>query len=137
VIRLFSLAVLGAGAGFFHTHLAASFPKANEVVSRAPAEIVLTFTSRPEVPLTKIGLLTADSVPLKLDRVRAGKDTLTVAARVVSPLRVGTYIVTWRTASRDGHVVRGSYRFGYSTDPAAAHPMASKPAEGSAQHSHQ
>jgi methionine-rich copper-binding protein CopC len=142
VIRLFSLALLGAGAAFFHTHLSASFPKANEVVTKAPAEITLTFTARPELPLTRIGLFTADSTPLKLDRVRPGRDTLSVAARVVTPLPTGKYIVTWRTASRDGHMVHGSYHFGYSTDPAAAHaaaahPMAARPAEPAAQHNHQ
>lgn len=123
MIRLFPLAVLGAGA-FFHTHLASSFPKANEVVAVAPAEITLTFSARPEVPLTRVTLLRADSTPVKLDRVRAGRDTLTVAARVPGPLPAGQYIVVWRTASRDGHVVRGSYRFGYATDRAAVRPMA-------------
>lgn len=137
MIRLFSLAVLGAGAAFFHTHLAASFPKANDVVNKAPAEITLTFTARPELPLTRIGLFTADSTPLKLDRVRPGQDTLTVAARVIAPLPTGKYIVTWRTASRDGHMVHGSYHFGYSTDPGASHPVAARPAEPPAQHNHQ
>ena len=133
MIRLFPLAVLGAGA-FFHTHLASSFPRANEVVAVAPAEITLTFSARPEVPLTKLTLLRADSTPVALERVRAGRDTLTVAARVPGPLPVGQYIVVWRTASRDGHVVRGSYHFGYSTDRAAVKPVATGAA--SAQHSH-
>ncbi len=137
MIRLFSLALLGAGAAFFHTHLAASLPKAGEVVNKAPTEIALSFTARPELPLTRIGLFTADSTPLKLDRVRPGRDTLTVAARVISPIPAGNYIVTWRTASRDGHMVHGSYHFGYSTAPGASHPVAARPAEPSAQHDHQ
>ena len=136
MIRLLSLALLGTGAAFFHTHLKTSFPKADEVVGQAPAEITLTFSARPELPLTRIGLFTADSTPLKLDRVRPGRDTLTVAAKVVSPIPAGSYIVTWRTASRDGHIVRGSYHFGYSTDPAAVHTAATRPAEPPAQHSH-
>lgn len=120
MIRLFSLALLGAGSAFFHTHLEASFPKADEVVRAAPAEISLTFSARPEVPLTKITLLRADSTPVRLERVKPGKDTMTVAARVPVALPAGGYIVSWRTASRDGHVVRGSYRFSYSTAPAPA-----------------
>ena len=120
VIRLFSLALLGAGGVFFHTHLTASFPKADEVVRTAPAEISLTFSARPEVPLTKVTLLRADSTPVRLAPVKAGKDTMTVAARVAGPLPAGSYIVTWRTASRDGHVVRGNYHFSYSTAPAGA-----------------
>ena len=120
MIRLFSLALLGAGAAFFHTHLAASFPKADEVVRAAPAEISLTFTARPEVPLTKITLLRADSTQVRLEAVRTGKDTMTVMVKVPVTLSAGGYIVSWRTASRDGHVVRGSYRFSYSTAPAGA-----------------
>ena len=117
MIRLFSIALLGAGAAFFHTHLAASFPKADQVLHAPPAEIALTFTARPEVPLTKITLLRADSTAVKLDRAKAGKDTLTVTARVPAALPAGGYIVVWRTASRDGHVVRGSYHFSYTTHP--------------------
>jgi methionine-rich copper-binding protein CopC len=128
VIRLFSLAVLGAGAAFFHTHLAASFPKADEVVRAAPAEISLTFTARPEVPLTKITLLRADSTQVRLEAVKAGKDTMTVTAKVPVTLPAGGYIVSWRTASRDGHVVRGAYRFSYSTAPAGAASAEAAPA---------
>ena len=128
MIRLFSLALLGAGAAFFHTHLAASFPKADEVVRAAPAEISLTFTARPEVPLTKITLLRADSTQVRLEAVRTGKDTMTVTAKVPGPLPAGGYIVSWRTASRDGHVVRGSYRFSYSTAPAGAASAVASPA---------
>ncbi len=117
MIRLFSLALLGAGAAFFHTHLKASFPTADSVVGTPPAEIALTFSSRPELPLTRITLLRADSTAVKLDRVRQGKDTLTVAARIPQALPAGRYTVVWRTASRDGHVVRGDYHFGYSTVP--------------------
>ena len=120
MIRLFSLALLGAGAAFFHLHLSASFPKADEVVRAAPAEISLTFSARPEVPLTKITLLRADSTRVRLAAVKPGKDTLTVAAKVAGALPPGGYIVSWRTASRDGHVVRGTYRFSYSTAPAGA-----------------
>lgn len=128
MIRLFSLALLGAGAAFFHTHLSASFPKADEVVRAAPTEISLTFSARPEVPLTKITLLRSDSTPVRLERVKPGKDTLTVAARVPVALPAGGYIVSWRTASRDGHVVRGSYRFSYSTAPAGAASAEAAPA---------
>jgi methionine-rich copper-binding protein CopC len=128
VIRLFSLALLGAGGVYFHTHLAASCPKADEVVRAAPAEISLTFTTRPEVPLTKVTLLRADSTPVRLEPVKAGKDTMTVVAKVPGSLPTGGYIVSWRTASRDGHVVRGSYRFSYSTAPAGAASAVASPA---------
>ena len=129
MIRLVSLALLGAGGVYFHTHLAASSPKADEVVRAAPAEISLTFTTRPEVPLTKVMLLRADSTPVRLEAVKAGKDTMTVVARVPVSLPAGGYIVSWRTASRDGHVVRGSYRFSYSTTaPAAAASAVAAPA---------
>ena len=128
MIRLFSLALLGAGAAFFHTHLSASFPKADEVVCAAPTQISLTFSARPEVPLTKITLLRSDSTPVRLERVKPGRDTLTVAARVPVALPAGGYIVSWRTASRDGHVVRGSYRFSYSTAPAGAASAEAAPA---------
>jgi Uncharacterized protein, homolog of Cu resistance protein CopC len=117
VIRLFSLALLGAGAAFFHTHLAASFPKADEVVHAAPAEISLTFTARPEVPLTKITLLRADSTQVRLAPVKAGKDTLTVTAKVPVTLPAGGYIVSWRTASRDGHGCAARTAFSYSAPP--------------------
>ena len=127
-MRLFSLALMGAGAAFFHTHLKASFPRADAVVATPPAEISLTFSSRPELPLTRITLLRADSTPVRLEKVQPGKDTLTVVARVAGQVPAGHYTVVWRTASRDGHVVRGDFGFGYATAPDSARaPAATTP----------
>ncbi len=127
-MRVLSLVLLGAGAAFFHTHLTGSVPATNAVVRSAPAEIRLTFSGRPELPLTSVKLFRADSSAVALPHVAKGPDTLTVAAKVPAGLTPGLYVVVWRTASRDGHVVRGSYRFTYSTTaPAPALPAAPAP----------
>jgi copper transport protein len=51
---------------------------------------------------------------VKLGKVTATDDTLTIAARIPSGLAPGQYSVAWRTASKDGHVIRGRYRFSYT-----------------------
>ena len=115
-MRLLSLAVL-ASAFFFHTHLKGSFPKADETVTAQPSELRLWFSARPELKLTSIRLVGADSVAVPLAATVAGADTLTVRAPIARALKPGTYAVLWRTAARDGHVVRGRYEFTYTSRP--------------------
>jgi methionine-rich copper-binding protein CopC len=137
-MRFFPVLIVAAGAAFFHTHLTASWPRADASVGQSPTQIRLAFSERPQLPLTSIKLLRADSTSVPMGRaVKATDDTLAVTAKVSSVLTPGTYTVAWRTAARDGHVARGTYRFTYrigATETAAGSP-APAPANA-AQRSH-
>lgn len=136
-MRLLTVVLLAAGAAFFHTHLTASFPKADTVVGHSPDQIRLSFSERPQLPLTSIKLLRADSTLVGIGRAAAARDdTLSVTAKVPAALTAGAYSVVWRTAARDGHVARGTYRFTYTPGAAETTAGTSAPAPaGTAQHS--
>ena len=106
--------VIIPGASLYHTHLKASFPAKDEVVTKVPESICLTFSARPEVALSDVKLFTVDSTAVKIGKVMATDDTLTIGATLPANLAPGQYTVAWRTASKDGHVVRGRYRFSYT-----------------------
>ena len=106
--------VIIPGAALFHTQLKASFPAKDQVVTTAPELICLTFSARPELALSDVKLLASDSSVVKIGKLAATDDTLTIAAPVPAGLAPGQYTVAWRTASKDGHVIRGRYRFSYT-----------------------
>lgn len=93
-----------------HNRLTRSDPSADSTVA-APREIRLWFSERPTPRLSNITLQAADSSRIPLGAVRATDDPLSIAALVEGPLRAGQYAVIWRTASSDGHVVRGRFVF--------------------------
>ncbi len=95
----------------FHLRLVKSLPGDGDVLSSAPPEIQLWFSQKPEMGLTTIRLLRPDSSKVETGPVAPADDSLAVKAKIGSALVPGRYTVTWKTASRDGHVVRGSYDF--------------------------
>jgi hypothetical protein len=117
--RLPTYAALGLitvlGTAMFHNHLVKSFPSAGETVTGAPKEIRLWFNERPEIPFTSATLLTADSTKIASIKAAATEDSMAVSIPMATPLKPGSYLITWRTASRDGHAIRGT--FGFSIAP--------------------
>ena len=94
-----------------HLRLVKSTPREGERVTALPSEIRLWFSQKPEMGLTTIKLLRADSTMVDLGKVRETDDSLSVRAPLSIALVPGTYLVSWRSVSKDGHAVRGSYRF--------------------------
>ncbi len=113
---MFSLAAgLMLVSGVVHNHLVKSDPAKGAKLTASPAEIKLWFSERPEVGLTTVTLLRPDSSRVASLKAVATPDTLVVSAPLSTPLPAGDYIVSWRTSSGDGHVIRG--RFGFSISP--------------------
>ena len=101
--------------GMVHNHLVKSDPAAGARLASSPSQIKLWFAERPEIPLTSITLIRDDSVRVGTIKALATSDTLVVVAPISSQLVPGTYQVNWRTASGDGHAIRGT--FGFSIAP--------------------
>lgn len=113
--RLSLLAAAGVLlTGMFHNHLVKATPAAGDTLGASPAEIRLWFNERPEIPFTSVTLLRADSSKIVTIRATATSDSMAVAAPLPAPLPPGNYLVSWRTASRDGHAIRGTYGFSIS-----------------------
>jgi len=101
-----------------HTHLVKAEPGVDATVKEAPKTVRLWFNEKPEVALSGATIMKADHSPVAVVKLAATDDTLAVAGTVPVALEPGKYMVMWRTASGDGHAVRGMYFFTY--DPTAA-----------------
>jgi methionine-rich copper-binding protein CopC len=118
---LFALgAVMALSTAFaMHLRLVKSVPASGQVVTEKPAEIRLWFSQKPEVGLTSIRLLREDSTAITIGKVAATEDSLSVRVPLDQSIAPGTYIVAWRSVSKDGHAVRGSYKFNMVPGPPA------------------
>ena len=105
-----------------HLRLVKSSPKDGEALTSMPTEIRLWFSQKPDVGLTSIKLLREDSTVVELGKVARTSDSLSVRVALDKALVPGTYLVNWRSVSRDGHAVRGSYHFNMLPGPPARKP---------------
>jgi methionine-rich copper-binding protein CopC len=118
ILSLFcGLALLMFGvATSAHAHLQKSSPADNSVITTSPSNLVLN--------LSEPARLTALSIQKGSEPKQDIKPLPTAAAPQVSvplpQLTPGTYTVSWRAASDDGHVMPGTLHFtlaaGHTTD---------------------
>ena len=106
-------ASLGARVPRMHNHLLRATPGIDSTITQAPTEIVLWFAERPDVGLSSIRVRSAQDTTRAVltGTVVSGTEPNSVKAALTGSLTAGSYIVSYRTAGDDGHVVRGSYRF--------------------------
>ena len=108
-----------------HVHLQKSSPADNSVITASPSNLVLNFS--------EAARLTALSIQKDSEPARNLKPLPTAAAQQISlplpQLTPGTYSVSWRVLSVDGHVMAGALHFTLAADRATDHP-----ADHSAQH---
>ena len=101
-----ALCVSGADA-FAHASLVRVEPADGSVIETAPKSFALTF-NEPTSPLV-LKLVRPDSSIVALDRVVLRDTTLDIEAP--AGLRDGSYVLSWRVISEDGHPVGGSAVF--------------------------
>jgi len=101
-----------------HAHLQKASPADGSVVTTSPSRIVLNFS--------EAARLTAASIQKGDEPRQRLKPLPAAAARQISvplpQLTPGSYSVTWRVVSEDGHVMSGTLRFTLAPDRAADHP---------------
>jgi copper transport protein len=131
LLRLLPALLLLAGhpaAGLAHTRLESSSPSADAVLRTPPAELRLRFSAPVEPRLTGATLLgeSGDTVLVAVAAPEPGSGNRAFVVPVTTTLAPGQYMVEWRTAGADGHVIRGAYSFVVEglAPPAAAAPPA-------------
>ncbi len=96
-----------------HALLRSSDPAAGADLERAPRQVLLTFTERPDPGLSVVHVLDSTGRPVEGGRAQLVPGHPLQLAVPLGPLGKGAYTVTWRTVSRtDGHVTAGSFAFG-------------------------
>lgn len=104
-------ALLIVGQLWAHGALKSSLPAAGAHLDRVPREIRLTFTELPERAFTRIALeLNGKAVPVGdlIIPVDSPRVAFVPISEVLAP---GTYTVRWQFGGKDGHPVRGSFKF--------------------------
>ena len=106
--------VLGAAPASAHASLVASTPDSGSVVQQRPTQVRLTFSEPVEAERGAVVVTAPDGTPLAGIRSSTDpKDRTTVVAALPRLLAPGTYRVTYRVLSIDGHPVGGEIRFAY------------------------
>jgi copper transport protein len=118
-LALVTLLLLAAPAGA-HAVLVDTAPASGQVYPTGPQVVTLKFDENVQVGLGGIRLFDSKS-----HRIDTGKPTQSGSGSAVSvpvpKLTDGTYVVTWRVISADGHPVQGAFTFsvGVVTSPNA------------------
>ncbi|MDQ4114063.1 MAG: copper resistance protein CopC [Actinomycetota bacterium] len=102
------LAVGTAGPAVAHATLVRSNPAEGAVLAAAPAKAVFVFDEAVSLPDRGVKVFDADG-----DTVAASATSQDTVVTVDLPDRMasGTYVVTWRAVSGDGHPIAGSLTF--------------------------
>lgn len=113
IILSFGLAVgaLYASGAHAHAKVDVAEPNANSELVQPPKEIRLQFSDTLEPAFTKIQLLDAKNVVIKLPKAVVDRADPKIMSAQLPVLRSGQYLVRWSTMTRDSHKVKGEYRF--------------------------
>lgn len=120
---LLAVAVIVAGAGpaAAHASLVAADPPDGARLDESPAAVHLTFSEPVSASLGGVRVVDADG--RRVDRGAVRVDGEEVAVDLEPDLPDGTYVLTYRIVSADGHPVRGASVFGVgaaAVDPSVA-----------------
>ena len=109
-LSLLVLLVLGpARAVAAHAALVEMSPAAESTVEQAPSEVRLTFTE--SVSATPDSIRLFDPAAQEVGGIEAVGQGSEVSVSLPELERTGSYTVSWKVVSADGHPIRGAYLF--------------------------
>ena len=95
-----------------HLKLVHSFPSADAVLATSPEKITIELSEAVELTGAKLTLAKEGGAPIALGALRREPAAPKVLRTdVTAALPAGGYVVSWRTMSKDGHVVKGTFGF--------------------------
>jgi copper transport protein len=100
-------------AAAFHAHLIRAEPAVNDTIAATPMAVRLWFSEPVELGLSRVKIVRIGGDTVKTSVLRHEGTAATTAALDLAnpPSAPGTYVVTYRVVSRDGHPTAGSYNF--------------------------
>ena len=101
--------VAGAGPAAAHASLESTSPSAGQVLAAPPGQVELTFSEPVEVSLGAVRVY--DSNAERVDEGGVRHDGGDSVVQPLSDLPDGSYVVTWRVVSADGHPIHGAFTF--------------------------
>ena len=95
-----------------HVHLTRSDPANGSTMPAAPSAIRLWFNGEIQINVTTVRVSGPDGAAVELAAPAMGEGANPpVVAALRGPMRLGRQQVRWRTMSRDGHAVSGTFAF--------------------------
>ena len=110
-ICLFAFIAAWPLAALAHTDLRKAEPAEDAVLASPPETVHLVFTSRIEPEFSRIEVTGADGQEVHRGEPTVSENRREVGIALEEGLAAGTYQVSWSVVARDGHRVRGEYRF--------------------------
>ena len=101
--------VAGAGPAAAHASLESTSPGAGQVLAAPPGQVELTFSEPVEVSLGAVRVY--DSNAERVDEGEVRHDGGDSVVQPLGDLADGSYVVTWRVVSADGHPIHGAFTF--------------------------
>jgi copper transport protein len=111
--------VTGSTPAWAHAQLLGSDPAPDARLSRPPAAVTLRFDEAVEAGLGSVRLFDGRGRPRPLGAPRSTDRRGAVVRASLGTLGEGTYVVSWRVTSADGHPVRGAFVFTVGTPDAS------------------
>lgn len=100
-----------SGAGM-HLRLVRSTPARDSLLVAAPTHVMLWFSQEPQVRLSSITLTGPNGATVALGPLtQCPTENVLIFAKVEGVMPAGAYTIAWRSASADGHVIRGEIPF--------------------------
>jgi copper transport protein len=113
---LFSLLLASPAAA--HAELVKTTPANGEQLMKSPPEVTMAFTE--SVNLVDNGIRLIDQVGATVPTPEPTADRRTITWPMPADLPEGSYIVTWRVVSADGHPISGAFSFVVGTAAGSA-----------------
>ncbi|HVW30981.1 MAG TPA: copper resistance protein CopC [Acidimicrobiia bacterium] len=108
-VLVLAVLVSTAGPAFAHAVLLRTDPAPQTTVKTAPAAVRLDFSEAVEVAFGAVRVFDVDGRRVDQGRITTANGRREVV--VPASLKDGTYTVTWRVVSADGHPVHGGFQF--------------------------
>jgi copper transport protein len=113
-----ALAYVGAPRAQAHAGLVISDPVAGATLGASPTVVRMTFSERPDAPLSSIVVIDNRGVAYQVGRPSATPGNPLILTEPVQHLVRGVYTVNWRVVSAiDGHATTGAFDFGVQVSP--------------------
>jgi len=109
-LTVVALVLLPAAPAAAHAVLLRTTPAPQSTVKTAPRAVRLDFNEHVDVAFGAIRVFDVDAHRVDLGKIRTTNHGTSVLVPL-RPLHDGTYSVTWRAVSADGHLVRGGFAF--------------------------
>lgn len=118
LVLMSAVSLLVPAEALAHLRLVSTNPASGARLSVSPAIVRLAFSVRPELALSDLLLVSVAGDTIALTPLTyEATDQKVLRSIPRAPLGGGRYVVSWRTASADGHPIKGQFEFSVDASP--------------------